>query len=120
VQGANVTIPHKQAVMPFLDEIEPAAQAVGAVNTIVRRADRLTGFNTDTLGFTRALLETGVEVQAQPCAVLGAGGSARAVVYVLRALGAHITVYARDVDSVRFTRIVVRWACSPRSIRRLS
>lgn len=101
LQGANVTIPHKQAVMSFLDEIEPAAQAVGAVNTIVRRNDRLIGFNTDTLGFKRALLETGVEVQEQPCAVLGAGGSARAVVYVLRALGARITVYARDVEKAR-------------------
>ena len=82
LQGANVTIPHKQAVMPFLDEIDPAAQAVGAVNTIVRRADRLIGYNTDTLGFKQALLETGVAVKDQACAVLGAGGSARAVLYV--------------------------------------
>jgi shikimate dehydrogenase len=101
LQGANVTIPHKQAVMPFLDEIDPAAQAVGAVNTIVKQADRLIGFNTDTLGFKRALIETGVEVADQPCAVLGAGGSARAVVYVLNELGAHITVYARDIDKAR-------------------
>ncbi len=101
LQGANVTIPHKQAVMPFLDEIDPAAQAAGAVNTIVKQAGRLIGFNTDTLGFKRALLETGVAVHDQPCAVLGAGGSARAVVYVLRGLGAHITVYARDVDKAR-------------------
>ena len=112
LQGANVTIPHKQAVMPFLDEIDPAAQAVGAVNTIVRRADRLIGFNTDTLGFKRALLETGVAVKDQPCAVLGAGGSARAVVYVLRELGAHITVYARDVEKARAASrgLLVRWA----------
>jgi len=101
LQGANVTIPHKQAVMPFLDEIDPAAQAVGAVNTIVRRADCLIGFNTDTLGFKRALLEAGVEVKEQPCAVLGAGGAAHAVVYVLSELGAHITVYARDVTKAR-------------------
>jgi shikimate dehydrogenase len=101
LQGANVTIPHKQAVMPFLDEIDPAAQTVGAVNTIVKQAERLIGFNTDTLGFKRALIETGVEVADQPCAVLGAGGSARAVVYVLNELGAHITVYARDVEKAR-------------------
>ena len=62
LSGANVTIPHKQAVMPLLDDIDPAAQAVGAVNTIVRRDDRLIGFNTDTLGFKRALLETGVVI----------------------------------------------------------
>jgi len=101
LQGANVTIPHKQAVMPFLDEIDPAAQDVGAVNTIVKRADRLIGFNTDTLGFRRALLETGIDVKDQPCAILGAGGSARAVLYVLRELGARITIYARDVEKAR-------------------
>jgi shikimate dehydrogenase len=97
LQGANVTIPHKQAVMAYLDDIDPAAQIVGAVNTIVKQADRLIGFNTDTVGFKRSLIETGVEVKDQPCAVLGAGGSARAVVYVLNELGAHLTVYARDV-----------------------
>jgi shikimate dehydrogenase len=101
LQGANVTIPHKQAVMPYLDDVDPAARAVGAVNTIVRRDDRLIGYNTDTLGFKQALIETGLEVNDQPCAVLGAGGSARAVVYVLRELGAHITVYARDVAKAR-------------------
>jgi shikimate dehydrogenase len=97
LSGANVTIPHKQAVMPFLDTIDPAAQAVGAVNTIVRCDERLIGYNTDTLGFKRSLLETGAMISDQPCAILGAGGSARAVVYVLRELGAHIAVYARDV-----------------------
>jgi len=101
LQGANVTIPHKQAVMPFLDEIDPAAQAVGAVNTIVRQADRLVGFNTDTLGFKRSLIETGVDLEGQPCAILGAGGSARAAVYVLRKLDAQIMVYARDVEKAR-------------------
>ena len=101
LSGANVTIPHKQAVMPLLDEIDPAAQAVGAVNTIVRRADCLIGFNTDTFGFRRAVLEIGAVSADQPCAVLGAGGSARAVVYVLRELGAHVTVYARDVTKAQ-------------------
>lgn len=101
LQGANVTIPHKQAVMPCLDEIDPAAQAVGAVNTIVKQGDRLVGFNTDTFGFKRALIETGVEVIDHPCMVLGAGGSARAVVHVLRELHAQITLYARDVGKAR-------------------
>ncbi len=97
LSGVNVTIPHKQAVMLLLDDIDPAAQAVGAVNTIVRREGRLIGFNTDTIGFKISLLETGIVIENQPCAVLGAGGSARAVVYVLRELGARITIYARDV-----------------------
>jgi shikimate dehydrogenase len=101
LQGANVTIPHKLAVLPFLDEIDMAARAVGAVNTIVRQGDRLIGYNTDTLGFKHALLQTGVAVKDQACVVLGAGGSARAVLYVLRELGAHITVYARDVEKAQ-------------------
>ena len=101
LEGANVTIPHKQTVIPFLDTIDPAAQAVGAVNTIVRRDDQLIGLNTDILGFKRALLESGVAVKDQACAVLGAGGSARAVVFVLQELGAQITLYARDVDKAR-------------------
>jgi shikimate dehydrogenase len=101
LQGANVTIPHKQAVMAYLDEIDPAAQAVGAVNTIVKQEERLIGFNTDILGFKRSLIETGVEVADQPCTVLGAGGSARAVVYVLHELGARSKVYARDAEKAR-------------------
>jgi shikimate dehydrogenase len=101
LSGANVTIPHKQAVMAFLDEIDPAAQTIGAVNTIVRCGERLIGYNTDALGFKRALLETGLAVKDQPCAMLGAGGAARAVVYALQELGAQITVYARDVDKAR-------------------
>ncbi len=95
--GANVTIPHKAAVMPVLDEIDRAAQAIGAVNTIVKRGDRLIGYNTDAIGFQRALIETGVEVKDRSCVVLGAGGAAQAVVYVLKKLGTQVRVYARDV-----------------------
>jgi shikimate dehydrogenase len=99
--GANVTIPHKSAVMPWLDEIDATAQAIGAVNTIVIRDGRLIGYNTDAAGFSRALSETGVEVKGRACAVLGAGGAARAVVYALKGLGARVTIYARDVSRAR-------------------
>lgn len=108
LSGANVTIPHKRAVMSYLDEIDPAAQTVGAVNTIVRRGERLIGFNTDILGFERALLETGVGVKDQSCVVLGAGGSARAVLYVLRELNARITIYARDVSKAAALQVNCR------------
>lgn len=94
--GANITIPHKAAVIAWLDGIDQAAQAAGAVNTIVKRGDRLIGYNTDVIGFQRALIETGVEVKDRSCVVLGAGGAAQAVVYVLKQLGAQVTVYARD------------------------
>ena len=81
--GANVTVPHKQAVMPFLDELDPVATGAGAVNTIVRRERRLTGHNTDVAGFARALSEAGLDVRGIRAAVLGAGGAARAVTLAL-------------------------------------
>ncbi len=99
--GANVTIPHKLAVMPLLDEVEPAAEAIGAANTIVVREGRLIGCNTDVIGFTRALSEMNVDVGGKPCAVLGAGGAARAVVHALRELGGRVTIYAREVARAR-------------------
>ena len=93
-QGANVTVPHKQAVMPYLDELTEAAKIIGAVNTIVvggaevYSRTSLRGDNTDAEGFIRALREGGFEPQGSSIAVLGAGGAARAVVYALLASGA--------------------------------
>ena len=81
--GANVTVPHKQAVIPFLDELDPVATSAGAVNTIVRREGRLVGHNTDVAGFARALSEAGLDVRGIRAAVLGAGGAARAVTLAL-------------------------------------
>ena len=70
VRGLNVTIPHKANVMPWLDEIDRAAQMIGAVNTIVKRTDRLIGYNTDVVGFQRTLIESEVEVKDRACARL--------------------------------------------------
>ncbi len=97
--GANVTVPHKQAVMPHLDELTPAAAAIGAVNTIVVTQDgRLLGDNTDAPGFVADLRDHGVEPQGRHCLVLGAGGSARAVVYGLAQAGAmSVTIANRTV-----------------------
>ncbi len=83
--GANVTIPHKQAVLPLLDEISPQALAVGAVNTISIRGSgserRLHGDNTDIAGFLTPLTPYVEEVRRSPALVFGCGGAARAVVY---------------------------------------
>ncbi len=107
VQGVNVTVPHKQAVMPLLDEIDVGAQAIGAVNTIVvKRGDseigesriRLHGYNTDWTGFLTDLREMGIEVNGRSCLVLGAGGSARAVVYGLAQAGGQVQVLARRLE----------------------
>ena len=79
IMGINVTVPHKLAVMPFLDEIDDWATEAGAVNTIVnRRQGRLTGHNTDGYGFLRALREgAGFEPAGRRALILGAGGAAR-------------------------------------------
>lgn len=89
VLGANVTIPHKQAVMPMMDELDPLVQRVGAVNTIVNRDGRLNAHNTDVAGFLRGLRESaGFDPQGARVIVAGAGGSARAVVVALIDAGA--------------------------------
>lgn len=89
VIGANVTIPHKESVVPLLDELEPQARAIGAVNTITNRDGRLEGSNTDGPGLVRALdQEAGFAVSGSSMLVLGAGGAARGIVHALAAAGA--------------------------------
>ena len=77
--GLNVTVPHKSAVIPYLDELEPLAKTIGAVNTIVNHKGRLTGTSTDSDGFLRALKENGIQPEGLDVVILGAGGSARAL-----------------------------------------
>lgn len=82
--GANVTIPHKEAVLPLLDEVDSLARRIGAVNTIVNQGGKLIGYNTDSSGFLRALREDGAFSPRKKRAVLlGAGGTARAVGFAL-------------------------------------
>jgi shikimate dehydrogenase len=82
--GINITVPHKQAVIPFLDEVDEWATAAGAVNTIVNHNGRLTGHNTDGPGFLQALLvETGYSPQGTRALILGAGGAARGILLAL-------------------------------------
>lgn len=87
-RGVNVTIPHKTAIIPLLDEIDEDARIIGAVNTVVNDGDRLCGYNTDAIGFMEALRETGFEARGKRTAVLGAGGAARAVLWALIKHGA--------------------------------
>lgn len=82
--GANVTIPHKEAVMPLLDEVDEVALEIGAVNTVVNRNGRLYGYNTDAPAFIRALRrDGGFEPEGKRVVILGAGGVARAVGFAL-------------------------------------
>jgi shikimate dehydrogenase len=99
-RGVNVTIPHKQAVMPLMDELSDAAQRIGAVNTIIVEPDgRLRGDNTDWLGFMHPLDERGFDLAGKFVLLLGAGGAARAVVYALVQRNiARLAVWNRNPD----------------------
>jgi shikimate dehydrogenase len=112
VRGANVTVPHKEAVMPWLDEITPEARAIGAVNTIVREIDRLIGHNTDAGGLTRSLEEADVALAGARAVVLGAGGAARAAVVGLARRGARsVVVAARRGERAEAMVASLRDAC---------
>ena len=110
LDGFNVTIPYKQEVMPLLDEIVPAAQAIGAVNTVVKGA-KVCGHNTDVLGFTAMLRYYGIDPAGQPCYVLGGGGTAKTALAALTAMGAQsVTVVSRhpgegQIDYARLNEV---------------
>ena len=81
--GVNVTVPHKESVIPFLDEVNEEASFIGAVNTVVNREGRLTGYNTDGRGFMHSLEENGIGIAGKNVLVVGAGGASRAIGYYL-------------------------------------
>jgi shikimate dehydrogenase len=89
MMGLSVTMPHKAAVIPALDRMSAAAEALGAVNTVLRVGDELVGDNTDGPGFVDALAtDEGFDPKGRRCVVFGAGGAARAVILALGAAGA--------------------------------
>ena len=96
VEGLNVTVPLKETVLPLMDRLDPAARAVGAVNTIVIRNRRTVGYNTDGVGFRRAVQELRWAPRRVNAVVLGAGGAARALVWELtRTAGSCVTIANR-------------------------
>jgi len=107
LKGVNVTVPHKEAVLPHLDALSPLARQVGAVNTIVNRAGRLYGDNTDVDGFLRAL-PRGCRLRGRHVVVIGAGGAARAVLAALgRARVGRVTLANRTL--ARAQTLARRW-----------
>lgn len=96
IEGFNVTIPYKRAIIPFLDEVSPEAEAIGAVNCVSCRNGRRTGYNTDVVGIRRSLdmLAGGEEVSG--ALVLGTGGASAAVQYVLAERGIPFAIVSRD------------------------
>jgi len=102
LHGLNVTIPHKKTVLPLLDKLAPVARTIGAANTISLKDDQLVGDNTDSPGFLADLNRLGWSVLKEDnlhALVLGAGGSARAVVYALARSGWYVTVAARRPEA---------------------
>lgn len=87
-KGVNVTIPYKESVIPYLDEIDEAAKAIGAVNTIVNREGRLIGYNTDFYGMRELLLSRSIRIEKRFVAVLGTGGTSKTACAVAKSLGA--------------------------------
>ncbi len=98
IKGLNVTIPHKIAVLQFLDELDPLAEQIGAVNTIVNDDGYLKGYNTDASGFLQTLLERGIEPEGKNVVILGAGGAARAISFILADRGAHLVILNRLLE----------------------
>ena len=96
LRGLNVTIPHKRAVLSYLDELAPAAAEIGAVNTIDIRQGQLIGHNTDVIGFRTDLLNLLGEDRPERALILGTGGAAQAVKWVLDGLGIPATYVSRN------------------------
>ena len=108
VKGMAVTIPHKESVLALLDEVDPSAQAIGAVNTVVFRDGRVLGYNTDAAGFFEALCAFAGRrsFEGVRAAVLGSGGAAKAVICALRESGAEVEVFHRRALTDGFELIV--------------
>jgi shikimate dehydrogenase len=107
VGGANVTIPHKQAVLQHLDIVDPDAVRARAVNTIVREGDRLVGSNTDIWAIRAAIATVGLEPKGAKAVILGAGGAARASAVALE--GAHLTFVSRHPEDDDLPGTVIGW-----------
>lgn len=101
LSGFNVTIPHKQAIMPFLSAISEEAQAIGAVNCVKVTTEGLIGYNTDVIGIRKSL--EGVTLKVAKALVLGTGGASKAVQYVLREGGAEVAVVSRQATPNNIT-----------------
>jgi shikimate dehydrogenase len=97
IYGMSVTIPFKTSVIPHLDALEPLAERIGAVNTIVNKHGRLKGYNTDGLGAMKAL-QAKMNLEGQRCVLVGAGGAARGIGFMAREMGMELVIVNRSAD----------------------
>ncbi|OSZ82213.1 shikimate dehydrogenase [Chitinophagaceae bacterium IBVUCB1] len=104
LQGLNVTIPYKQEVIPYLDAIDDAAKAIGAVNCITIKDGILAGYNTDWIGFTDSIHPL-LQPDHTHALVLGSGGSSKAVVYALKQLGIQYNIVSRNGGNYQYSQL---------------
>jgi len=101
IHGLNVTIPHKEDVIKYLDEINPEAKKIGSVNTIVNRGSQLVGYNTDGIGAIKALKDNKVELKEKKILLLGAGGSAKSIAFTLSKFVKKIMILNRTEERAK-------------------
>jgi shikimate dehydrogenase len=101
--GVNITIPHKESVIPYLDNVNEEALFIGAVNTIVNQEGKLTGYNTDGRGFMRSLSENNISADNKRVLIVGAGGASRAISYYLSEKAD--TLYLFDTDKIKLEKL---------------
>jgi shikimate dehydrogenase len=115
ISGANITAPFKEKVLPYLDVLSEGANIIGAVNTIVCKGDQLKGYNTNAIGIMDALNEAKFDIAGKRALVIGTGGAARAVLFILNWLRVESVVVAgRDASNTR--RLADHFSCTPRSL----
>ncbi len=118
IAGANITIPYKEAVIPYLDVLSEGANIIGAINTIVLNGDKLKGYNTNAIGFMDALSYAGYEVEDKSAMVFGTGGAARAVVFILNWLRTK-TIYVAGRNHEKLQQMVKRFGGEARALSSL-
>jgi shikimate dehydrogenase len=113
IRGVSLTMPHKELVLPFLDSIDPIAESIGAVNTIVQENGILRGYNTDWIGAVKPL-ERITGLKGKKAAIIGAGGAAKAFAYGLTRAGCEVTIYNRTVEKAKL--LAERFNCNYASL----
>jgi len=102
--GVNITVPHKENVIPLLDEIDGEAVFIGAVNTVVNSNGKLKGYNTDGRGFMNSLSEQGILTEGKDILIIGAGGASRAISYYLSEKASRLFLY--DIDMQKAGKLI--------------
>lgn len=118
IRGLSVTVPHKVAVLPYLDEIDPVARQIGAVNTVVNENGHLKGYNTDWAGFVRSL-EAHTPIRDKRVVILGAGGAARAIAFGIKHEGGLLTILNRTEELVMAEKLATEIGCPYGDLKQL-